>query len=112
MEPDKGSEGRKPASAELRSAILDSALVHAVSRGGRVEYRSQFQAVVVYGKPVNHILHLILSIVTAGLWLIVWFLVAQSGGERRDVIDVDSFGKMESKRAYNLGPNANPFPNS
>lgn len=32
-------------------------------------------------KP-NHILHLILSILTAGLWLIVWFLVAVEKGNR------------------------------
>lgn len=30
----------------------------------------------------NHILHLILSIVTAGLWLIVWLLVAIENGNR------------------------------
>jgi len=29
--------------------------------------------VVVFRKGTSHILHLILSILTAGLWLIVWF---------------------------------------
>ena len=29
--------------------------------------------VVVFRKGTNHILHLILSVLTAGLWLIVWF---------------------------------------
>lgn len=29
-------------------------------------------------KQTNHILHLLLSILTAGLWLIVWLLVADS----------------------------------
>ena len=33
----------------------------------------------VFNKPtVNHILHLILSLVTAGLWLIVWALLGIS----------------------------------
>lgn len=49
-------------SDELRSAVLDRAIVMCASRGGRVEYRSSFQAIIVYGKPVNHILHAILSI--------------------------------------------------
>ena len=36
-------------------------------------------------KSANHILHLILSVLTAGFWLIVWFLVAiQFGGWRCD----------------------------
>jgi hypothetical protein len=37
------------------------------------------QSVVVHqdrGKPVNHALHLILSILTAGLWLPVWLIIA------------------------------------
>lgn len=29
--------------------------------------------VVVFRKGANHILHLILSVLTLGLWLIVWF---------------------------------------
>ena len=29
-------------------------------------------------RPVSHILHLLLSIVTGGFWLIVWVLVAAS----------------------------------
>jgi len=31
----------------------------------------------------NHILHLILSILTAGTWLIVWILVAASNSNKR-----------------------------
>ncbi len=33
------------------------------------------------GNKTNHILHLILSIVTAGLWLIVWLFVAMSNND-------------------------------
>ncbi|ATG73659.1 hypothetical protein AN401_07145 [Zobellella denitrificans] len=29
--------------------------------------------VVVFRKGTNHILHLLLSIITFGLWLIIWF---------------------------------------
>lgn len=32
---------------------------------------------------VNHILHLILSIVTAGIWIVIWFLVAISASSER-----------------------------
>ncbi|WP_455757635.1 hypothetical protein [Sulfurimonas sp.] len=32
----------------------------------------------------NHILHFLLSIVTAGLWIIVWLLVVQDNNSKRD----------------------------
>lgn len=32
-------------------------------------------------KSVNHILHLILSVITAGIWLIVWLLVSLGRGK-------------------------------
>ena len=93
---------RQVVSDEFRSAVLDRAVVKAVSQGGRVEYRYPFQAVIVYGKPVNHVLHAILSVFTCALWLIVWFFIAQNGGERREVLDVDPSGQIIATRAFNL----------
>ncbi len=98
----------EPVSDEMRSAVLDRAIVMGASRGGRVEYRSPFQAIIVYGKPVNHILHAILSIFTCAIWLVVWFFIAQSGGERREVLDVDPYGNLHTSRALNLGPTGAP----
>lgn len=89
-------------SDEFRSAVLDRAVMIAVSQGGRIEYRYPFQAVIVYGKPVNHVLHAILSVFTCFLWLIVWFFIAQSGGERREILDVDPYGQIIATRALNL----------
>ena len=34
------------------------------------------QRVKVARKGINHILHLLLTIVTAGLWLFIWVLIA------------------------------------
>lgn len=43
----------------------------------------------VCGKPTmhirpstSHVLHLLLSVVTAGVWLIVWFFVAQNNASQ------------------------------
>jgi hypothetical protein len=38
-------------------------------------------------KQTNHILHLLLSIVTGGLWLIVWLLVASSNSSHNRQIE-------------------------
>jgi len=50
--------------------------------------------VVVTGKPTNHILHLLLSIFTLGLWIPVWIILAIVGGEKRRIIAVDDFGQV------------------
>ena len=36
----------------------------------------------------NHILHAILSILTGGIWLIVWFVAANSNGSKRAKLKV------------------------
>ncbi len=43
----------------------------------------------------NHLLHLILSIVTGGLWLIVWFFVAATDREMRNALI--NAGKIQPK---------------
>jgi hypothetical protein len=35
----------------------------------------------------SHVLHLLLSVITAGLWLLVWFFVALSHRNERNKID-------------------------
>lgn len=48
-----------------------------VHRGYTVESQTPHQAVLVRpGTKVNHILHLLLSLLTVGLWLVMWLLIA------------------------------------
>lgn len=65
-----------------------------LNEGYRVESESQFEAVLVTGKKTNHVLHLILSIITLGLWLIPWALIALVGGEQRRLQWVDESGQV------------------
>jgi hypothetical protein len=83
-----------PLSADQRKAALDNALSIAAAKGYRVESRSDFQATIVKGHRTNHILHLILSIITLGVWLIVWILVAAFGGETRRTITAHPDGRV------------------
>jgi hypothetical protein len=50
---------------------------------------SDTQAAVLLSqkKQTNHVLHLLLSIVTVGAWLIVWLLVANSNNRHNQRID-------------------------
>jgi hypothetical protein len=62
-----------------------------------VESQSDFQAVIVHGQPVNHTLHVLLSIFTCGLWLIPWLVLGVAGGEKRTVVSVDDYGNVLSQ---------------
>ena len=77
-----------------KKSILAQQIQMAVARGGRIQSQTDTMAVVIYGKPVNHVLHLILTLLTAGFWIIVWIIVAASGGEKRQMITVDEFGNV------------------
>ena len=79
---------------EERRVILAQAIQNAVARKYRIESQSDEMATVVYGKPVNHILHLILTLITLGLWGIIWAVMVMAGGERREMISVDPYGNL------------------
>lgn len=73
------------------------ALAHAVAQhtrlGWRVESYGPGQVTLANGHSVNHILHLILTLVTLGLWAPVWLLLTFTVKESRTVIAVDSWGR-------------------
>lgn len=81
-------------SHDERRAILGQAVQAGILRGGRIESQSDYQAVLVFGKRVNHILHLLLSVLLLGIWLIVWILLIATGGERRELVAVDEAGNV------------------
>lgn len=70
-----------------------------LTRGGaRVESQSDFSAVIVHGKPVNHILHLILTLVTLGFCALVWIPLVIFTGEKREMVFVDEFGNTSIQK--------------
>lgn len=56
---------------ERRGALAQGVALQ-VGEGCRIESQSDFQAVVVKGSKPNHLLHLILTLVTLGAWAFVW----------------------------------------
>ena len=55
----------------------------ALARGYRVETDGQDYIVLTKGEPVNHVLHLLASVFTLGLWIIPWIFIAGTGGQTR-----------------------------
>lgn len=88
--------GRK--SVEERKELLARTVSGQIAGGARIESQSDFQAVVVKGKPVNHVLHLILTVVTLTLWGWVWIGLAIFGGEKRSMVAVDEYGNSSVQK--------------
>ena len=57
---------------------------------------THYQAVIIRpGTKVNRVLRLILTLLTLGLWVIVWVILAITRKrEQRAVLDVDQFGNV------------------
>jgi Helix-hairpin-helix motif len=73
-------------------AILGNAIMRQVSLGWRIESQVDNQAVMATGGEVNHVLHLLLSVVTCGVWLPVWVILGVTGMRKRMVVTVDPNG--------------------
>ena len=97
-EPATRTRRRMPADSlsddRRRRKILETNVMDAVAKGWSIESQGQYHAVIVQGERVNHLLHLILSIITVGLWIIVWLILVISGGQERMMIYVDEQGEV------------------
>lgn len=88
------TESTSQRSSEDRRRLLAQQLQQAATRGLRVESSTEYQAVLIEGKSVNHTLHAILTIFTCLVWGIVWAVIAATGGEKRHQLVVDEFGNV------------------
>lgn len=80
---------------EERRRALDLTLLDATPRRGwRLVTLTETDAQLVKGHPTRHLLHLILTFCTFGLWMPVWILVAIMTGEKRRTLVVDDFGTV------------------
>lgn len=82
------------ATAEERQQALNAYVTNLAGQGWRVVSQSATNAQLVKGKPTNHVLHLILTIVTLGLWAVVWILTAIFAGEKTRFVTVDEQGRV------------------
>lgn len=98
MAPSAPSVPAERKSPEERKAMLANLVANVSAQGFRVESQSDFQAVIVKGKPINHALHIIVSIFTAGLWLIGYGIIAATGGEKREIAKVDEYGNVARQK--------------
>lgn len=81
---------------EQRRQALANAVAREVGGGWHVESQTDTQAVLVRpGTRVNHILHLLLTLITLGAWGLVWIWIAVfKKREHHKVVTVDGFGNV------------------
>jgi hypothetical protein len=81
-----------------RKSILEKQVISYVSRGWRLDTQTDFAAVFSSGKRLNHILHLILSLVTFGFWIIFWIVIGLTNKIAITTVSVDKFGNTSIDR--------------
>jgi hypothetical protein len=79
---------------EERSEILNRAILEYTAKRWRVVSQSPTQAQLARGKNTNHVLHLLLTLITLGVWLVVWIPLMIFGGEERKLLSVNEYGQM------------------
>lgn len=80
--------------AEQKAEILSREINGMASKGWHLVSQTSSQASFEKGKNTSHGLHIFLSIITLGLWLIVWLLLAIFAGRKTCLINVDDYGNI------------------
>ncbi len=83
---------RHPLEDHERQKILEEKILMEQAGGKRLESQMGFQAVLVTEKKPNHLVHLILTVLTGGLWALIWIFVVLSSKDRREILQVDEYG--------------------
>ena len=81
-------------SPDDRKAALARAVASDVRSGWHVQSQTDYQAVLRKGKRTSHGLHIFLSIITLGLWIPVWVVMAIVNRDRSRVVSVDPYGRL------------------
>ena len=84
-----------PRSPEERRELLSRYVLSQVASGRyTIELEQPYRTVLASTKKVNHVLHLFLSVITFGLWLPIWVLMAISDRRKMLTLEIDEFGNI------------------
>ena len=80
------------ASESEKANKLALAIATEVSKGWRVESQSTIQGVLAKGKAINHTLQIFLSVITGGVWLLVYIPTFIINRRQTKIVRVDDYG--------------------
>jgi hypothetical protein len=81
-------------SVPRRERLLELAVDREVLAGARVVDRGAEGVTLAYQRTVTHLGHLVLTVLTGGLWGFVWLAVALNRKESRVRYEVDPWGNI------------------
>jgi hypothetical protein len=82
-------------SASERKELLARSVQSHVAQGYRVESAAgDYGAVLIKGHKPNHLMHLLITLCTLGVWSIGWLIRISMGGEKRLMLAVDEYGNV------------------
>jgi hypothetical protein len=65
----------------------DQQVEYLLRHGWRIEQTTPFGTYLLRGEPVNHVLHLLLTVFTAGLWAPIRLLKTLGGGQHHRLVN-------------------------
>jgi hypothetical protein len=89
-------------------AALDRAVADELASGAKLVSQGATDALLINGKITLTALHLVLSVLTAGLWLIVWAFLVANNKPKRIVLSVNGQGQVERNVTSATGSAAAP----
>ena len=77
-----------------RERIFEKAMTEELLQGSNVLQRDSFSAVVGRTKRVSHGLHAFLTVITLGMWSVVWIVMSVARKEIRTRLSIDRWGHV------------------
>ncbi len=102
VQPDQPSQSGQPAqpsNVDTKRALANAVAGECARGGWRVESQTEVNAILAKGKRTSHGLHIFLSIITAGAWLLVWGPLWYFNREQRLILNVDEYGNITRAEA-------------
>ena len=82
----------------VRRDDLERVVAEEVAFGWRVEWRGPGEAIVSRPKRVSHVFHGVMTLLTGGLWAIIWIAVALNRVDDRQYLAIDDRGLVVRRR--------------
>ena len=88
---------RQELSIEERQEVLQREIAKLVAKGYQVQSSSATQAVLSKKKKIRLITHILIAVITVGVWLLVilWQMINRK--QTMITVSVDEFGKVRKK---------------
>lgn len=83
-----------------RSAILDEAINEHLVHGAHIQSRTATQATLKYGEEPNAAIHLLIALLTCGIWIIAYIIIASSNHVQYRTLRVEQDGTVRTLDIY------------